>query len=121
QHTNMSIPLRRVVTSHKGGKSAVMIDDKLDLIPGFASSAITLWQNHEYPAELADQDAGIGGISIYTKGSLIRVVDFPPTSYGHNHRTKSLDYGIVIDGEIELVLEDGSKTVIQAGDVVVQQ
>ncbi|KAH7134863.1 hypothetical protein B0J11DRAFT_424625 [Dendryphion nanum] len=117
----MSTPLRRVVTGHKDGKSIVLIDSKLDLIPGFASNAVTLWQNHQYPAELADHDAGIGGIKIYTKGSLIRVVDFPANSQGHNHRTKSLDYGIVIDGEIELILEDDSKTLVRAGEVVVQQ
>jgi quercetin dioxygenase-like cupin family protein len=117
----MSEPFRRVVTGHKEGKSTVLIDDKLELSQGFAANAVTIWQNHQYPAELADHDAGEGGIKIYTKGSLIRVVDFPAHSQGHNHRTKSLDYGIVIDGEIELVLEDGSKTVIRAGEVVVQQ
>ncbi|KAH6618437.1 hypothetical protein C7974DRAFT_415814 [Boeremia exigua] len=118
----MSKSLRRVVTGHKNGKSMVLIEDKLEPLPGFAANAATIWQNHRYPAELADHDAAAaGGTQIYTKGSLIRVVDFPANSTGHNHRTKSLDYGIVMDGEIELVLEDGSKTIVRAGDVVVQQ
>ncbi|KAJ4351118.1 uncharacterized protein N0V89_006457 [Didymosphaeria variabile] len=118
----MSAPFRRVVTGHKDGKSNVLLDDKLELNPGFASNAVTLWLNHQYPAELADCDAAAeGGVKISTKGSLIRVVDFPPNSQGHNHRTRTLDYGIIMDGEIELVLEDGSKTVVRAGEVVVQQ
>lgn len=37
------------------------------------------------------------------------------------HRTESVDYGIVIEGEITLILDDGSETHLQAGDVVVQR
>ncbi|KAF7679751.1 hypothetical protein GT037_001402 [Alternaria burnsii] len=118
----MSSPLRRIVTSHKDGKSIVLIEDELDPLPGFAASAATIWQSHRYLAELTDHDAAVlGGGKIYNKGSLIRVVDFPANSTGHNHRTTSLDYGIVLEGEIELVLDDASKTTVRAGDVVVQQ
>ncbi|KAL6704165.1 hypothetical protein ACN47E_008725 [Coniothyrium glycines] len=117
----MPSPYRRVVTGHKDGKSTVMIDDKLDLIEGFAAHAATVWTTHQYPSELATHDAAQGHSEIYTKGSLIRVVDFPALSQGHNHRSKSLDYGIVLDGEIELLLEDGSKTIVRAGEVIVQQ
>lgn len=37
------------------------------------------------------------------------------------HRTESVDYGIVVEGEITLILDDGSETHLQAGDVVVQR
>jgi quercetin dioxygenase-like cupin family protein len=36
------------------------------------------------------------------------------------HRTRTVDYGIVIEGEMVLVLDD-SETVLRAGDVVVQR
>ncbi|HYD12495.1 MAG TPA: cupin domain-containing protein [Allosphingosinicella sp.] len=36
------------------------------------------------------------------------------------HRTESVDYGIVIEGEITLVL-DGSETLLRAGEVVIQR
>ena len=36
------------------------------------------------------------------------------------HRTQSVDYGIVLSGEMVLVLDD-SETVLRAGDVVVQR
>ena len=36
------------------------------------------------------------------------------------HRTQTVDYGIVLDGEVVLVLDD-SETVLRAGDVVVQR
>ncbi|KAL2795239.1 hypothetical protein BJX66DRAFT_302109 [Aspergillus keveii] len=114
-------PARRLVTGHRALKSRVLFDGQLPLIPGFASDARTVWQHNEYPAELASHDAAEGKVQIYTGGSLIRVVDFPPNSQGHNHRTLSLDYAILLQGELELVLEDGSRSIIRPGDIVVQQ
>jgi hypothetical protein len=113
--------VRRVVTGHDNLKSKVLIQDQLNLIPGFASDAVTVWQHEKYPAELSDHDAAKGQVQIYSSGSLIRVVDFPPKSQGHNHRTLSLDYGIILDNEMEMVLDDGSRTIAHAGDIVVQQ
>jgi hypothetical protein len=36
------------------------------------------------------------------------------------HRTETIDYGIVLDGEIVLVLDEG-ETTVRAGDIVVQR
>lgn len=36
------------------------------------------------------------------------------------HRTDTVDLGVVIEGELTLVLDDGSETVLRAGDLVVQ-
>lgn len=36
------------------------------------------------------------------------------------HRTESIDYGIVLEGEITLIL-DNQETVVRAGDIVVQR
>ena len=36
------------------------------------------------------------------------------------HRTKTIDYGVLLAGELTLVLEDGSETILRAGDVIVQ-
>lgn len=45
----------------------------------------------------------------------------PDSPHPMMHRTESIDYGIVVFGEITLVLDDGSETHLQAGDVVVQR
>lgn len=45
----------------------------------------------------------------------------PGSPHPMMHRTESIDYGIVVFGEIVLVLDDGSRTHLQAGDVVVQR
>lgn len=57
-------------------------------------------------------------------GSVARIVDFGPSSIGATpimHRTQSLDYGIVLEGEIELVLDSGEKRLMRRGDVCVQR
>ena len=37
------------------------------------------------------------------------------------HRTVSLDYGIVLEGEVELVLDSGEVRAMKAGDVAIQR
>jgi quercetin dioxygenase-like cupin family protein len=37
------------------------------------------------------------------------------------HRTATLDYGVIIDGSTELILDSGEKTVLKKGDVFVQR
>ena len=44
----------------------------------------------------------------------------PESPHPFMHRTETIDYGIVLDGEITLVL-DGGETRLKAGDVVVQR
>jgi ethanolamine utilization protein EutQ (cupin superfamily) len=36
------------------------------------------------------------------------------------HRTQTLDYGIVLEGELTLIL-DGDETTVQAGDIIIQR
>lgn len=37
------------------------------------------------------------------------------------HRTQSLDFGIVVEGTVEMLLDDGSTTLLKRGDVAVQR
>jgi quercetin dioxygenase-like cupin family protein len=60
------------------------------------------------------------GISIST-GSVCRVVDMPPYATSPMHRTVSLDYGVVLEGEVELILDSGETRVMKRGDVSVQR
>ncbi|HZD24542.1 MAG TPA: cupin domain-containing protein [Acidimicrobiia bacterium] len=54
-------------------------------------------------------------------GSIVHVIDMPPGSGAPMHRTKSIDYGIVLSGEIDLELDDGSEVHLRSGDIVVQR
>ncbi|ROV99925.1 hypothetical protein VMCG_06181 [Cytospora schulzeri] len=54
-------------------------------------------------------------------GSVCRIVDMPPGSDSPMHRTVSLDYGVVLEGEIELVLDSGETRLLKRGDVAIQR
>ena len=108
-----------------------------------------LWVTEETPAGLAQTDRAAREIGVPPprRGSIFRVAEFPPgvggevrdhetvlrdfgigadVKRGHPprhpaiHRTRSLDYVVVLEGEITLLLDDG-ETLLKAGDVVVQQ
>jgi quercetin dioxygenase-like cupin family protein len=54
-------------------------------------------------------------------GTILRVCNFAPGSTTAMHRTTSLDYGIVLEGEVELVLDSGEVRLLKAGDIAVQR
>jgi uncharacterized cupin superfamily protein len=61
-------------------------------------------------------------MGLVTKGgTVLRYVDFAPGYECMMHRTQSLDYGIVLEGEIVSVLDSGEETVMRRGDVMVQR
>ncbi|KAJ5278594.1 hypothetical protein N7478_003966 [Penicillium angulare] len=84
----------------------------------------------EFPANL-NSDADLAAHSNVTKsgnlglvnpnGTVFRIVDFPPNSPGAVHRTQSLDYGIVLDGQVEMILEEGEPVRMERGHVAIQR
>lgn len=75
-------------------------------------------------ADLATHDALLASKQLgltNPSGTVARMVDFAPGSEPVMHRTQSLDYGIVVEGEVEMVLDDGVKRVLRRGDVAVQR
>jgi hypothetical protein len=55
----------------------------------------------------------IGGAGAFTGGN-------DSDRHALMHRTSTIDYGIVLEGEITLILDEG-ETVVKAGDIVVQR
>ena len=53
--------------------------------------------------------------------TVLRVCNFAPGSTTAMHRTMSLDYGIVLKGEVELVLDSGETRLLKTGDIAVQR
>lgn len=43
-----------------------------------------------------------------------------PSRHAYMHRTKSVDYAIVLSGEIDMLLDD-SEVHLKAGDILIQQ
>jgi mannose-6-phosphate isomerase-like protein (cupin superfamily) len=96
----------------------------------------------------ADRAARESGVAPPANGSVLRIVDFPPVTkeavalgqaamhkemglshaasggaaarHAFTHRTKSIDYALVLEGEIDMLLDD-SEIHLKAGDVLIQQ
>jgi len=91
-----------------------------------------LYRHDEFPASNQDT-AGPDGDATFTDliaskpkefitqtGTTLCAVDYAPHRKSVFHRTVSVDYGIVTKGAITLILDDGERVKLSAGDVIVQ-
>ena len=126
--------VRRVVTGHDAdGKSVVLSDGTPPQHhpmhgPEVGADFLEMWSTPEAVptlASLPDSEPNERDFTIMpSSGHLLRVIEiYPPHMGGHRtvmHRTRTLDYVVVIEGEIVLVLSD-SEVILKPGDVVVQR
>jgi quercetin dioxygenase-like cupin family protein len=117
-------PIRRLVTGHDNkGKAIVWRDNTISASQAEHGPFLTrLWSSAELPPDVnTSEDLGLVDTGLANKGTICRVVDFPPKSIGMVHRSITLDYIYVLEGEVILTLDDGSKTKVRKGEMVVQQ
>jgi mannose-6-phosphate isomerase-like protein (cupin superfamily) len=121
----MSLNIRRVVTGHDDqGHAKVLIDERVGNVmsprPGALYSVI--WSSDGFPVdndiELDPSGKKIG--TTISNGTVFRIVSFGPGVAPRNHRTDSIDYAVVMSGEIDMDL-DGTIVHLKAGDVLVQR
>lgn len=119
-------PVQRVVTGHDAQGRAVFKSADVAptrLIPNGDASFLLLWTTETVPADNNDETDGRerdAGLTL-NRGSVIRIVDMLPGKQSPMHRTNSIDYGIIMSGEIELELDDGRITTVREGGIVVQR
>jgi quercetin dioxygenase-like cupin family protein len=122
-------PIRRVVTGHDEAHAAkVLIDAPATNAkhpqPGLVSTM--MWCTEGAPAAMPvgeqpeDLGARILGTAPPRNGTRFAVIDFPPGNHPHMHRTETIDYVIVLDGEIEMDM-DASSVTLKAGDIMIQR
>jgi quercetin dioxygenase-like cupin family protein len=122
----MNEKIRRVVTGHDTEGIAVFTDDALFetiVIPSGDAAMSTIWTTLNVPADLNDETDGAkrdAGTTL-KGGSVIRIVDMLPNAASPMHRSSSIDYGIVISGEIELELDNGVVKTLGQGAIIVQR
>jgi quercetin dioxygenase-like cupin family protein len=54
-------------------------------------------------------------------GAIFRVVEYAPGVSPRMHRTQTVDYAVVMAGEIFMVLDGGKEVHLKQGDVIVQR
>jgi hypothetical protein len=152
----MSKPIRRIVTGHnQAGKSVILSDGPApnsSTPPGLPQLVNTvLWVTDRCPASnRRTEDASPAGrrlgIEPPSRGSIFRIVDFPPDKvfegtdvrammaemggahvvdrgsprHAMFHKTNTIDYAIVLEGEVWAMLDEG-ETLMRAGDVLIQR
>jgi quercetin dioxygenase-like cupin family protein len=121
--------IRRVVTGHDADHVAkVLIDGAAtnEKYPDVGMISTLMWVTDAMPADIAIgssiEDVGdrILGSAPPVNGTRFAVLDFPPGNTAVTHRTETLDYVIVLEGEIEMDMDD-STVKLKAGDVLIQR
>ena len=121
----MAFQVRRVITGHDAnGRAVVMIDeDSKHAFSGRAgATGVNVWTTAGFPANNdGAEDAGLRKVgTTLPDGTIFRVLEFAPGLAPRNHRTDSIDYIVVMSGEIDMEL-DGTVVHLRAGDVMVQR
>lgn len=118
----MTFPPRRVVTGLDGDGRAIVVSDEppdnvISRRDGHRSAV--LWATASVPADLRADPVDVDERSLGS-GAVFRIVEYGPGVAPARHRTDSIDFAVVLSGEIDLVLDRETVT-LNAGDVVVQR
>jgi quercetin dioxygenase-like cupin family protein len=122
----MALNVRRVITGHdENGKAVVVFDDanKYQSSRRPNMSRQLIWTTEELPIKIEGNGEDNGAREIATTipgGSVFRVIEYLPGVTPRNHRTDSIDYAVVISGEIDMEMDD-TVVHLKAGDVLVQR
>ncbi len=118
----MALQVRRVVTGHDRDGRAIFLSD--DVVEEGKMGCI-MWTTSSSPANNnGTKDEGncdVGGITLLG-GTVFRIMEMDPHQpAGLMHRTNSVDYGLVLEGEVDLELDDKKTVHLKAGDVIIQR
>ena len=112
---------RRVVTGLDAeGKSCILIDGE---VPSTSQTGGLIWRSDSVPADNSGGEPEQVPFSMelmHGGGTTFMVVDFPPGMPGFKHATDTLDYIIVLKGQVTLEVETGEVT-CGPGDFIVDR
>lgn len=127
--------VRRYITTHNNDGEAVFLSSSRvpecapNRTAGDDGEVAMLYSTDTFPIQM-DQEADVAVYDSYLhtppglmpqNGTVMRVVDMRPSKETPMHRTISLDYGVVLEGEVELLLDSGQSRVMRRGDVSIQR
>jgi quercetin dioxygenase-like cupin family protein len=121
----MALQVRRVITGHDAsGRAIVKIDEvsKHAFTGRLGATGINVWTTEGFPVNNdGAEDAGLRKVgTTLQNGTIFRILEFAPGLAPRNHRTDSIDYIVVLSGEIDMELDD-TTVHLGAGDVMVQR
>jgi quercetin dioxygenase-like cupin family protein len=123
----MAFETRRIVTAHAtNGKSTVGSDSVIRSQPGSMQPAVSvanLWINETLPPALDGQDPTAKPFPMLPSnaGAVFRILELQPGTAPHMHKTATIDYVVVTEGVLTMLLEDGTELTLKPHDVLVQR
>ena len=109
----MALQFRRVVTGHDvTGRAIVKIDEigknLVSARPGATASVV--WTTEGFPVDNdGDEDEGRRKTgTTLDNGTVFRILELAPGVSPRNHRTDSIDYAVVMSGEVDMELDETS-------------
>jgi quercetin dioxygenase-like cupin family protein len=124
-----SQPIRRVITGHDGNNVAKVILEgpaTNTKRPRDGVASTLMWCSDMMPADIAigdnveDMGARILGTAPPANGSRFIVMEFAPGIASEMHRTETIDYIVMLSGEIEMDMDE-TTVKLRAGDIMVQR
>jgi mannose-6-phosphate isomerase-like protein (cupin superfamily) len=121
----MPLNIRRVVTGHdERGRAVIAIDEICKNVTSRRPKheSCVVWSTGSFPADNsgAEDDGTRPVATTDPDGTVFRIGMYHPGVAPRNHRTESVDYAIVMSGEIVMEI-DGATVHLRAGDVLVQR
>lgn len=125
--------INRFITTHDAqGKASFASDIEEDLLfqelpdgarfcLGYATNTVPANLNENNDLRTYEQYLENKPGVMIPNGTVCRIVDMRPGATSPMHRTVSLDYGVVLEGEVVLVLDSGEEKLLRRGDVAVQR
>jgi quercetin dioxygenase-like cupin family protein len=121
----MALKIRRVVTGHDAnGRAIIAVNEICKNVtsrrPNHESCVV--WSTGSFPTDnSAAEDGGARTVATTDpNGTVFRIGLYQPGVAPRNHRTESIDYAVVMSGEIDMEI-DGATVHLRAGDVLVQR
>lgn len=126
---------RRIVTGIKNGKSIIVedqqVENSVEHLPGLIISDIWNTQATPAPLDFETKIPNTGFPQTPKNGTYFRYVVIPPDKdlgvefkkgepHPMMHQTPTLDYIIILSGELHLIMDEG-ETLLKPGDVVIQR
>ena len=113
---------KAIIQSERAGSWTALLDDTLGFNVVYTTSEFPASLNGDKDITTHDELMRSGKLGLLNpNGTVCRMVEFAPLSKPLMHRTQSLDYGVVLEGTIEMVLDSGETRILQRGDVAVQR
>ncbi|KAF3399904.1 hypothetical protein F1880_008468 [Penicillium rolfsii] len=120
--THDSTTTKSIIHSSEQAKWSILENAGLAFSVAYTTSTFPPNMNDDtdltaYNDLLASQKLGL----VNPGGTVLRVMDVAPNTTPIMHRTQSLDYGIVLEGEIEMSLDSGETRLLKKGDIAIQR